>query len=391
VLRVGLTGGIACGKTHVRRRLEARGFPTLDLDQVSRDVVAPGEPALAEIEAAFGSGVIGPEGVVDRAALGAVVFADAAARARLNAIVHPRVRAAERAWAAARAAAGALVSVTDAALIVEAGAHLRFDRIVVVHCDPAEQLARLRARDGLDEDSARARVDAQLPVADKRAFGHFEVDTSGAVADTEARTDALVEELTAVARRPPVPSPPLGRLESMVAAGPPRGPRGLSPVALLETAARVGGLELEPLAAQLVPPAGGPWLQAARAAPPGAPAAALAPALAAWALARPGSADADFVASAAGSLARLTHVDAGERAAACLAALVLREAVIAAGRPGDFDALASALRPLAARWGGGPPAEWSGVLAAALAAARGEGAPAPDGAIGAALARIAGL
>ena len=188
MLRVGLTGGIACGKSHVLRRLAARGFPTLDLDQASRDVVAPGEPALAAIAEAFGRRVLGPNGALDRAALGAIVFADAGARARLNAIVHPRVRAAEAAWAAARAAAGASVAVTDAALIVETGAHLRFDRVVVVHCDPVEQLARLRARDGLDEAAARARVAAQMPVAEKRLFGHFEVDTSGAVTETEARS-----------------------------------------------------------------------------------------------------------------------------------------------------------------------------------------------------------
>ena len=163
MLRVGLTGGIACGKSHVLRRLAGHGLQTLDLDAVARDVTAPGSPALQEISGAFGAGVLGPDGSLDRAALAALVFADAAARARLNAIVHPRVRAEEARRAEDVAGRGAAVLVTDAALLVEAGAHLRFDRLVVVHCDPGQQLERLRARDGLDEGAARARVLAQMP------------------------------------------------------------------------------------------------------------------------------------------------------------------------------------------------------------------------------------
>jgi dephospho-CoA kinase len=165
----------------VRERLAARGCRTLDLDQAARDAVAPGSEALAEIVAAFGERVL-KNGALDRKALGALVFADPAARVRLNGIVHPRVRELERRWASAQPKGAVLV--TDAALLVETGAHLRFDRLVVVHCEPAVQLARLRARDGLDERSARARIDAQMPVAEKRGFGHFLIDSSGAPADT---------------------------------------------------------------------------------------------------------------------------------------------------------------------------------------------------------------
>jgi len=137
---VGLTGGIACGKSHVLGRLAGHGLHTLDLDAVARDVTAPGSPALQEISGAFGDGVLGPDGSMDRAALAAVVFADASARARLNAIVHPRVRAEEARRAAELAGRGAAVMVTDAALLVEAGVHLRFDRLVVVHCELGQQL-----------------------------------------------------------------------------------------------------------------------------------------------------------------------------------------------------------------------------------------------------------
>ena len=194
---MGLTGGIACGKSHVLRRLAGHGFQTLDLDAVARDVTVPGSPALREIAGAFGAGVLGPDGSLDRAALAALVFADAAARARLNAIVHPRVRAEEARRATDVAGRGAALLVTDAALLVEAGAHLRFDRLVVVHCDPGQQLERLRARDGLDEGAARARVLAQMPLAEKRSFAHFEVDTSGSIADTDRAADALARQLDA--------------------------------------------------------------------------------------------------------------------------------------------------------------------------------------------------
>ncbi|HSD30174.1 MAG TPA: dephospho-CoA kinase, partial [Vicinamibacteria bacterium] len=113
MLRVGLTGGIGCGKSHVLRRLAAQGFATLDLDAAAREVTAPGSPALAEITAEFGTDILGHDGALDRPALGKVVFADAAARARLNAIVHPRVRAAEARWARALTGREGAVLVTD--------------------------------------------------------------------------------------------------------------------------------------------------------------------------------------------------------------------------------------------------------------------------------------
>ena len=149
MLRVGLTGGIACGKSLVLRRLAERGCRTLDLDAVARAVTAPGSEALAEIRAAFGDSVLDASGALDRPALGALVFHDAAARQRLNRIVHPRVRAAEAGWAAgfgARRVREPCWSPTRA-LLVESGVHLRFDRLVVVHCTPEQQLrAAARAR-----------------------------------------------------------------------------------------------------------------------------------------------------------------------------------------------------------------------------------------------------
>jgi dephospho-CoA kinase len=355
VLRVGLTGGIACGKSHVRRRLAARGFVTLDLDELARQVTAPGSPALAEIAAEFGRGVLGPDGALDRKALAARVFADAGARARVNAIVHPRVRAAEARWAEASAGREGAVLVSDAALLVEAGAHLRFDRLVVVHCEPGLQLARLRARDGLDEAAALARIEAQMPLGEKRAFAHFDVDTSGPLDDTDRRADALAEELAALARPPRAAvRVDVETLLGGLVHGPDEGPRGLAPSSLLAAAAEAGGLEMEGLAARLRPPATGPWYRAAEEAEPRASAARLSVALAAWALRR-GAPDPPFLAAAAGSVARLTHADPAARADTCLLALVAQEVVVAGGRAARLGAIADRWVPLAARFGGAPP------------------------------------
>jgi len=295
------------------------------------------------------------------------VFADASARARLNAIVHPRVRAEEARRARDLAGRGAAVLVTDAALLVEAGAHLRFDRLVVVHCDPGQQLHRLRARDGLDERAALARIESQMPLREKRAFAHFEVDTSGSLHDSDRAADALAAELGALAAaRRDGRAFALTTLLGGVAHGPEKGPRGLAPALLLAVAAEAGGLELEGLGRRLTPAGAGPWYEAAKEADPGAAAANLAVALAAWALCR-GAADAPFLAGVAGSIARLTHTDAAARADACVLALVAQEVALAAGAPGDVEARAQRVEGLATRFGGAPP---TGGLAPVWAAVR---------------------
>lgn len=371
MLRVGLTGGIACGKSHVLRRLAGSGLHTIDLDAVARDVTAPGSPALADIAGGFGPGVLAEDGTLDRAALAAVVFADAAARARLNAIVHPRVREAEARWARSFVDRTDAVLVTDAALLVEAGAHLRFDRLVVVHCEPGVQVARLRARDGLDERAARARIEAQMPLAEKRAFAHHEVDTTGSVEDTDRAADALAAELLTLARRPrPARRVDRERLLGGLVHGPEGGPRGLTPAVLLSAAAEAGGLEMEGLARRLAPPAQGPWYRAALEVEPSGEASGLGVALAAWALQR-GAPDPPFLAAAAGSVARLTHADPAARADACLLALVAQEVATTGSATGEIEELAHRLAALAARFGGAPP---SGRLTPVWAAAQGHAA-----------------
>lgn len=193
---VGLTGGIGSGKSTVGRLLAARGVPVLDADQLAREVVAPGQPAHAAIAAAWPT-VVGPDGHLDRRALGAIVFADAAARARLEALTHPRIQ--ERALAAAHelAHAGHRLAFYEASLLVETGRTGDFDGLVVVTAPEDVQVARVMARDGRSEAEARDRIRAQLPLADKVRVATDVIDNGGALADTERQVDALLARLRA--------------------------------------------------------------------------------------------------------------------------------------------------------------------------------------------------
>jgi dephospho-CoA kinase len=360
VLRVGLTGGIACGKSHVLARLAASGLPTIDLDHVAREVMEPGGTAYDDVVAAFGRELLDGSGAIDRKRLAAVVFADEAARLKLNALVHPRVRDVEESRVAAWAASGASVVVTDAALLVEAGLHLRFDRLVVVHCGPEEQLRRLMARDAIGEAAARARIEAQMPVLEKRRYAHFEVDTQAPLPETNVLADRLAVELNELARRPR--QAPELRIEAALGCllhGPSAGPRGLDALALLEWLAAAKGPELEALAGRLVPPPRRPWFRAARhGEAPGA--AALAGPLAVWVAARR-AADLQVAAAAAASVARLVHLEPERVADAVLMGVALLEALTAPADQGD-----ASLR-LSERWGGAPP---SAAALVALGAAR---------------------
>jgi hypothetical protein len=194
-----------------------------------------------------------------------------------------------------------------------------------------------------------------MGTAEKRAFAHYEVDTSGSVEDTDRAADALAEELRSLAVRPEATAGvPPDRLLGGLVHGPRDGPRGLSPRVLLAEAAAAGGLEMEALARRLVPAALGPWYRAAGEAEPGAPACRLGVALAAWALRR-GAPDPEFLVAAAGSVARLTHTDPRARADACLVALVAQERAASPAGGEDATAQATSLAPLAARFGGGSP------------------------------------
>lgn len=204
MLKVGLTGGIASGKTFVVGLLRDFGCHVLDADATAHQVMEPGQPAHAEIVAHFGAEILDPAGRIDRPRLGAIVFADAAERAALNAIVHPRVYEAQARWLAEVAAGDpGGIAVIDAALMIETGSWRRFDRLVVVHCQPEIQLARLMERNGLTREAAGARIAAQLPVAEKLRYANFTIDTSAGFDDTRRQVELLYRQLRELAALPP--------------------------------------------------------------------------------------------------------------------------------------------------------------------------------------------
>jgi dephospho-CoA kinase len=353
VFRIGLTGGIACGKSQISARLAQNGIPTLDLDHLAHEALLPGTSAFAEVVRAFGPSILDPEGRIDRKALGALVFADPAARSRLNAILHPKIRQQEEAWAAQVAGGPGGLVVTDAALLVESGIHLRFDRLVIAHCDEARQLERLMSRDRIDAAAARARIEAQMPLRDKRRFGHYEVDTSGPREETLASVDELTPRLLAESTALGGPfSLPLERALGCLLLGPTRGPRGLDPGLLTEEIARQGGIEMERVARHLTPPASGPWYEAARS--DASPPETLVAPLVLWSLAR-GAPDPPFLLAAAHSLAWLTHRDGESLASSCLFALALQHVALSGALGPEIVDHLDGWSQSAARWGGAPP------------------------------------
>ena len=205
---IGLTGGIASGKSTFARALRAEGMPVIDADQLSRDAVARGTPALAAIAAAFGPEALGQDGELDRKRVGDRVFADPAARARLEAIVHPAVREAMRAETARLAAAGHPLAFYDVPLLYEVGLTSQVEAVVVVWAPREAQAARLRARDGLTAAEAEARLAAQLPIDEKAARADFVVANDGDPADLPAKARALLADLAGGrGRRLPSESP----------------------------------------------------------------------------------------------------------------------------------------------------------------------------------------
>lgn len=201
---IGLTGGIATGKSTFARALRELEAPVIDADELSRAAVAPGTPALAEVVRLFGPGVLGPDGALDRKQVAARVFGDAAARARLEAVVHPAVREAMRRETARLAAAGHAVAFYDVPLLYEVGLDGELEAVAVVWAPRATQLERMRARDGFSPAEAEARLAAQLPIDEKAARADFLVQNDGPLAELPAKARALLADLRAgVGRRLP--------------------------------------------------------------------------------------------------------------------------------------------------------------------------------------------
>ncbi len=194
----GLTGGIASGKSTVAARLRARGVPVIDADELAREIVAPGTDGFRALVDAFGEGVLGPDGALDRKGLARVAFADDAARKLLNAITHPRIAAltAERAEEVRRA--GEPLACYEAALLVENGIADAFRPLVVVACPEDVQLQRVQQRDSASREDALARIRAQKSLAEKVRVADYVIDTTGTLEQNRARTD---EVLRAVAEK----------------------------------------------------------------------------------------------------------------------------------------------------------------------------------------------
>jgi dephospho-CoA kinase len=195
MLRLGLTGGIATGKTAVAAMLRELRFDVLDADSLAHKLIQPGEPAYDEILRDFGASILDTDKRINRTKLAAIVFADPAKLARLNAILHPRVETVIHQQFADWSRNGTRdAAFVEAALLVEAGYHKNLDGLVVTWCRPEQQLERLRARGFTDED-IRRRIAAQLPAAEKLSFATEKIDCSGSLEDTRKQVEALATKL----------------------------------------------------------------------------------------------------------------------------------------------------------------------------------------------------
>jgi dephospho-CoA kinase len=194
MVRAALTGGIATGKSFCLSRFAALGARVVVADVLARESVAPGTPALAAIVSRFGPAVTAPDGSLDRTALARIVFHDRVARADLEAIVHPEVYRRIGAWFADLPTA-TTAAIADIPLLFETGQQHEFDRVIVCACDPAEQLRRLRVRDGLSDADARARLEAQWPIAEKVRRADYVIRTDGTHDDTEAQVREVYREM----------------------------------------------------------------------------------------------------------------------------------------------------------------------------------------------------
>jgi len=197
-LLVGLTGSIATGKSTVSRMFAHLGARVIDADLLSREVVMPGQPAYARIVEEFGREVVQEDGSLDRKALGALVFGDAAKRRRLEEITHPAIGARQqRILSVLDEEAFEGVVIWDAALLFEGGGVAKMDRVVVVYADPETERRRLMERDGLSDAGARARIGSQMPIAEKAKLAHHVIDNSGTREETERQVRAVYGALLA--------------------------------------------------------------------------------------------------------------------------------------------------------------------------------------------------
>jgi dephospho-CoA kinase len=196
MLKVGLTGSIAVGKSFVLSVLRELGCATFDADKIAHSVMEQGRPAYEDIVREFGRGVLSEDGSIDRAKLGAIVFADEARRKRLNQIVHPRViEDQDRLLRDVEKENPLGIAVIDAALIIESGGYKRFDKLIVAFCDREIQIERLMRRNGITREDAERRIAAQMSSDEKRRYADYEIDTSGTFDQTRHQVTDVFNKL----------------------------------------------------------------------------------------------------------------------------------------------------------------------------------------------------
>lgn len=189
---IGLTGGIASGKSTVAALIKAHGIPVIDADQLAREAVLPGSPGLKQVVAVFGPEVVHKDGTLDRAVLAEKIFADPAARKNLESIVHPAIKQLARQYLEELRREGVPVVFYMAPLLIEAGAVDRVDEIWVVYLDREVQLERMQHRDSLSREDAEKRLAAQMPMDEKKAHGRIVIDNSGDLEALEKRVKAVL-------------------------------------------------------------------------------------------------------------------------------------------------------------------------------------------------------
>ncbi len=199
MILVGLTGGIASGKSTVSRVFRSLGAYVIDADELARDVVRPNSPAWHEVVSYFGGGILKEDGYIDRSMLANIVFNDPEKRKVLNSIIHPRVFAEEerRRKEIEEKDPGAVV-IFDAALLIEAGAHQRMDKVIVVYVDEETQVRRLMERDKIDRGSALKRICSQMPLIDKRRYADYVIDGAMHIEKLEQEIQKIYKELKAM-------------------------------------------------------------------------------------------------------------------------------------------------------------------------------------------------
>ena len=199
MLKVGLTGGIACGKSYVLEELTKSGAYALDADKIAHSVISPEGAAYPEVVDVFGSEILTSDKIIDRKKLGAIVFSDRAALDRLNQIVHPHVFAEEErqilAIEAEAGEAGRGLLVVDAALMIEVGSYSNYDSVIVVYCRPAVQLHRLMKREDLSAEEALKRIRSQMPVLRKLRYADYVVDNSGERTESRHQIGRIFDKL----------------------------------------------------------------------------------------------------------------------------------------------------------------------------------------------------